>query len=297
MTEEKARLSLCAWAQDQIGYREGSNNKNKFAENPALAQMYGWMPQNQPWCDVFVDAGFIECFGLANACAMTYQPPGAGSALCRQSAQYYREHGAFVSSPKIGDQAFFYASGDINHTGIVIRVSGGSVVTVEGNSSDMVAERVYQMGDSRIAGYGRPNWAAAADEELDSAETADHIADDGNMADQTGTETEAFYTLRLPVLRRGSKCDAVTAAQIVLLGLGIGVGPDGADGKYGTNTEAGVKKFQAGCGLSADGIIGAQTGAELYGGEVPLAGKEEDSQTETEPRTGGFWGIFRRRKK
>jgi hypothetical protein len=56
---------------------------------------------------------------------------------------------------------FFFASGDINHTGIVVRVVGGSIVTVEGNSSDQVAERCYSTGDSKIAGYGRPNWSFA----------------------------------------------------------------------------------------------------------------------------------------
>lgn len=76
MSAEEAKCKLCAWAISQVGYSEGPNNWQKYAENADLQAMYGWKPQNQPWCDVFVDSGFISCFGLENACKMTYQPMG-----------------------------------------------------------------------------------------------------------------------------------------------------------------------------------------------------------------------------
>ena len=141
MTIQEAKNKLVNWCLEQVGYTEGANNWNKYA--PKWTAAGGWNAQNQPWCDLFTDVAFIECFGVAAACAMTYQPMGAGSALCKQSAQSYKGNGAFYQRPEVGDQVFFYASGDINHTGIVIRVVGGSIVTVEGNSSDQVAERCY----------------------------------------------------------------------------------------------------------------------------------------------------------
>lgn len=282
MSVEQAKHKLCLWAQEQIGYHEGSGNHNKYADNHDLQKMYGWHPQNQPWCDVFVDVGFIECFGLNAACAMTYQPIGAGSALCKQSAQYYKDNGAFFKTPELGDQVFFFASGDINHTGIVVRVYGGSVVCVEGNSSDQVAERVYSIGDSsRIAGYGRPDWSVVCD---------DHIADTGNMADNSVStpSKQRFYELRLPYLQNGDNGKTVEAVQFQLMGQCYNVGPDGADGDFGGNTEEAVKEFQLNVHLTPDGVVGPYTAAKLFGGEVVTA-KEADEPTVNEPKASSFW--------
>ena len=249
MTVEAAKNKLCAWAISQIGYHEGPDNQTKYAENVDLQRMYGWKPQNQPWCDVFVDDGFIACFGVEAAAAMTYQPMGAGSALCSQSAEYYQERGAWIprgKTPEIGDQAFFYASGDINHTGIVVRVDGSSVHTVEGNSSDMVAERVYSVSDSKIAGYGRPDWSVA--QNIVSI-AADHIADDGKK------DERRFYELRLPYLCRGSVGAPVTAVQFQLMGQGY-------------NGLVHMNSTWINVGIAPDGIVGPATGAKLFGGEV-----------------------------
>lgn len=275
MTVNEAKAKLCTWALSQVGYYEGANNWNKYAENPDLQQMYGWEPQNQPWCDTFVDDGFVECFGLANACAMTYQPIGAGSALCRQSAQYYKDAGAWTMRPEIGDQVFFYASGDINHTGIVVSVDGGSVHTVEGNTSDMVAERVYSVSDSKIAGYGRPDWSAVAD--MKDEQTQEAPAQDA----------QRYYELRLPYLSKGSHGEAVRAVQFQLAAQGYYIGPDGADGDYGGNTEYAAKEFQRNVGLSADGTVGPDTGARLFGATVGEAPKVEKKEAEVKPDT--FW--------
>lgn len=269
VSAESAKQKLCAWAMSQVGYREGANNLQKYAESADLQAMYGWKPQNQPWCDVFVDSGFIDCFGLANACAMTYQPLGAGSALCRQSAQYYKTAGAWATSPEIGDQIFFYSSGDINHTGIVISVDSGSVHTVEGNVSDMVAERVYSTSDSKIAGYGRPNWSAVEGKDVQTP-TNEPIAND------TPEKAEPrHYELRLPYLQNGDTGDAVRVVQTLLQARNIYCGPWGADGDFGNGTEKAVKDFQRRHNLTIDGVVGPDTGAALFGGEVFTIKQEE----------------------
>ena len=269
MTAEEAKRKLCLWAESQLGYHEGDGNSNKYAETPGLSEMYGWNPQNQPWCDVFVDSGFISCFGLVAACAMTYQPMGGGSALCKQSAQYYKDNGAFYQRPEVGDQVFFYASGDINHTGIVVSVVGGSVVTVEGNSSDQVAERCYSTGDSKIAGYGRPNWSAVEGKDLPTPV---------NEPTVNGTTEKAepkHYELRLPYLQNGDTGDAVWVVQTLLQARNIYCGPWGADGDFGNGTEKAVKDFQRRHNLTIDGVVGPDTGAALFGGEVFTIKQEE----------------------
>lgn len=262
MTAEDAKRKLCLWAEEQIGYHEGDGNSNKYAETPGLAEMYGWNPQGQPWCDVFVDSGFITCFGVDTACAMTYQPMGGGSALCKQSAQYYKDNGAFYQRPEVGDQVFFFASGDINHTGIVIRVAGGSVVTVEGNSSDQVAERCYSVGDSKIAGYGRPNWSAVEGEALPTP-AVEPVADDAHEKAE-----QKHYELRFPYLQRGDTGDAVWVVQTLLQARNIYCGPWGADGDFGGGTEKAVQDFQRRYNLAVDGVVGPETGASLFVGKI-----------------------------
>lgn len=63
----------------------------------------------------------------------------------------------------------------------------------------------------------------------------------------------------LPLLRRGSRGDAVRAAQYLLLCRGLALQKYGADGDYGQETEDAVKEFQRLKGLEADGECGALT--------------------------------------
>lgn len=62
-----------------------------------------------------------------------------------------------------GDLVFFdwNRDGKPQHVGVVLAVdqSSGTIYTIEGNSSGKVALRMYQVGDSRILGYGVLNWA------------------------------------------------------------------------------------------------------------------------------------------
>ena len=64
-------------------------------------------------------------------------------------------------------------------------------------------------------------------------------------------------------LQRGDKGEAVKDVQNKLIVLGYSCGPDGADGDYGTNTIAAVKRFQADVGITVDGLAGEITRAKL----------------------------------
>lgn len=70
-----------------------------------------------------------------------------------------------------------------------------------------------------------------------------------------------------PTLRRGDSGKWVTLAQTELINKGYSCGSTGADGKFGKNTEAAVKRFQLDHGLTADGIIGEKTWSALDGAE------------------------------
>ena len=253
MTRNEAIEKLLDWCRGEIGYHEGGNNYTKYASDPDLAKLYGWVAQNQPWCDIFVDEAFIQCFGLTEASEMTYQPIGQGSAACANSMSFYRANGALYSSPEPGDQIFFYSGGNIGHTGIVESVEGGKVVTIEGNTSDMVARRSYGIGSSVIAGYGRPRWECATGEYTPSPAPAPTPSPSPSGSGSYGDG----------ILRRGSKGIEVRKLQENLINLGYGVGPDGADGDFGRNTYYAVKEFQKDHGLEVDGEVGPLTFAAI----------------------------------
>lgn len=248
MTLAEAKEKLLNVARAEIGYHESGNNYIKYAEGNWDNQFYGWELQNQPWCDVFVDWCFCQAFGTQKGAEMTYQRIGSGSAACSVSASYYQAAGAYSHTPSVGDQIFFYASGGINHTGIVESVDGSQVHTIEGNTSDQVARRTYSLNSSQIAGYGHPKWNIVINDDSDN--------DTPDMPPQTNDLTR--------ILRKGCTGTDVRQAQEMLIAAGYSCGPDGADGNFGNNTYQAVIKFQTDKHLvPVDGEIGPDTWAAL----------------------------------
>ena len=84
---------------------------------------------------------------------------------------------------------------------------------------------------------------------------------DGEAGKKDAEETVKLRPI--PLLRRGSRGDAVRAAQYLLLTRGMTLPKYGADGDYGQETEDAVKEFQRLKGLDADGECGSLTWAAL----------------------------------
>lgn len=255
MTIAEAKAKLVAWCVGQVGYTEGANNYNKYAE--LWTQAGGWNAQNQPWCDIFADIAYISCFGLDLASKLTFQPKGGFSALCSTSANYYKNNGAWFSTPDIGDQVFFNLSGGINHTGIVIGVSGGMITTVEGNSSDAVRRNSYYLGNSYIAGFGRPNWSIFSNSSTPSVSTGENSVVNNTSSSETVApqkQSVCSVTLLLPVIKYGDENMWVKLMQTALIARGFNCGWYGADGEYGQQTKIALYEFQKKnadkCGLS-----------------------------------------------
>lgn len=66
-----------------------------------------------------------------------------------------------------------------------------------------------------------------------------------------------------PTLRKGSSGSYVTLMQTMLIQRGFSCGSCGADGKFGSDTQYALKKFQQAAGLGVDGVCGAKTWAAL----------------------------------
>ena len=243
---------LIAVAEAEIGYLEKKSNKdlddktanagsaNYTKYNRDMKAWAGSAGLHDQWCQNFVDWCFVTAFGLEQAKKLIYvftnYTPTGSSAFKKRDRYIKRGKG----TPKRGDVIYFYSSakGRIGHVGIVYRVSGSKVYTIEGNTSGAsslvtngggVRKKSYSMSSSYIDGYG----------------SVDYSAVDGKTDDE---------------LRRGDTGDAVTALQKALLIWDANCLPDyGADGDFGEETEKAVKAFQKSAGLTATGVYDAAT--------------------------------------
>lgn len=266
MTQTEAINHVLNIAKSEVGYREkasntqlddkfgaaGSGNWTKYARDlDALGNFYNGAKNGYAWCDVFIDWLFVKAFGEELGRQMICQPLQSAGAGCLYSAQYYKNDGRWVTSPQAGDQIFFsYAAGEYSHTGIVESVSGGKIVTIEGNSSDQVARRSYSIGNAGIVGYGRPKWELVSNK--DAVEPDDIVS---NVQDIVSNTQQ--------ILRKGSIGDGVYAMQEKLQRLGYDLGSWGVDGDFGNATYKAVLQFQKDHGLLEDGEAGPQTLAAI----------------------------------
>lgn len=115
------------------------------------------------WCTSFYADCIYEAAdhdSVAAQAALCYTGPyGAG---CKFAVNYYDAAGRFwprmKADPKPGDQIFFGTADNIRHTGMVVEVGSGKIVTVEGNSNLRVRKLTYASNDPNIYGYGRPKY-------------------------------------------------------------------------------------------------------------------------------------------
>lgn len=186
---------LLALAAAEVGYLEkksnadldhktanaGSANYTKYARDlDATKGFYNGRKQGSSWCDVFVDWLFVMAFGVELALKLLCQTMGGCGAGVKYSAQYFMAKGQFYTSdPHPGDQMFFVRrdkAGEITgwlHTGIVEKVVGNYVYTIEGNTSGAsgvvsngggVCRKKYKLNSASIGGYGRPDWSLVKEE-------------------------------------------------------------------------------------------------------------------------------------
>jgi len=275
MTKDAAIQKILTIARNEIGYHEknangnlddptanpGSGNYTKYARDLDRTNWYNGAKQGFPYCDVWYDWLFYKGFGDLGR-QMICQPINSAGAGCLFSAQYYKQAGRWFTTPEVGDQIFFtYSPGEYSHTGIVERIDGNVVTTIEGNTSDQVARRQYQIGSSNIAGYGRPKW--------ELAEGTSDSGSGGSIPVDSGSQLSRM-------LRKGMRGDDVKDMQEKLLKLGYDLGPDGADGDFGAMTELAVRKFQMDNSLEVDGIVGPESYKKLS--ELAKEGKPTENQ-------------------
>lgn len=183
---------LLAAARAETGYLEKASNTNldsktgnagdknwtKYARDLDKLGFYHAGKNGYAWCAVFCDWCMVQAFGLEMALKMTGQKLGGYGAGCTDSVRYYRAMGRFYKyEPKPGDQIFFTQNNgqSFYHTGLVEKVEGGKVFTIEGNTSSAagvvenggaVAAKSYSLTYNRIGGYGRPNYSLIQEDDI-----------------------------------------------------------------------------------------------------------------------------------
>ena len=138
-------------AHSQIGYVETGDNNTKYGA------WYGL--NNAAWCAMFVSwcayhAGIPLDNGINEGIMPRYASVSVGM-------EWFIEHNCFHYkedyTPVAGDIIIFKSAG-ASHTGIVVTCANGRVYTIEGNTSDMVKDRSYELSYEKITGYGHPNY-------------------------------------------------------------------------------------------------------------------------------------------
>ena len=221
-------------AAGELGVKESPANSNR--------QKYGkeYGVNGTAWCCHFV----WWVFKQGGAAALFYG--GEKTAYCPTLMQYYKGKGQLVKKDfRSGDIIFFdiNGNGQPDHVGIVERVVGDKIYTIEGNTSvgndtngGQVMRRIRT--GKAILCAARPKY----DEGKESCE------------------------VKLETLKKGSESASVKALQTLLIGYGYDCGKHGADGDFGADTERAVCDYQKKEKLTVDGEVGRNTWTKLLGG-------------------------------
>lgn len=133
----------------------------------------------------------------------------------------------------------------LDHVGIVLGVDGNTVtyINANGNDHEHVTIQTIDKNAASIAYWMRP---------LNKSESNSDASED------------KIVVIELRQIKRGMSGKDVEAMQAILIAKGYSCGTYGSDGDFGENTEKAVRNFQTDRKISADGIVGEKTWAELF---------------------------------
>nr|WP_276206341.1 CHAP domain-containing protein [Thermoactinospora rubra] len=138
-------------ARPELGYREKGGQHTKFGEWYA-DRLSDPQYRDAPWCDMFI-AWAADKAGVAEYVGQFAWTPS--------HAAWFIKHGAWSDKPEPGALVFFDWSGGksykgVDHVGIVEKVEGGKIRTIEANVDRVWLRRKLRDTD-KVVGYGLPS--------------------------------------------------------------------------------------------------------------------------------------------
>ncbi len=137
-------------ARSYLGYKESDGSYKLFTDG-----------RTEAWCADFVthvveetceETGKPKPSGFGSSSVSGLRDWGIQNGCYLQTDNKSNKGDVIAQNVKPGDVVIF--KNGISHTGIVESVnSDGSFTTIEGNTSDKVAERHYAANDSRVSGF------------------------------------------------------------------------------------------------------------------------------------------------
>lgn len=127
-------------ASKEVGYKEGSGNRTKYGEYTG-ANGAAWCHSFVSWCakEAEIGTSIVPKTASVSTGMAWYQKKGR-----------FKKKGDYT--PKRNDIVYFKT--DRSHAGIVEKVVGNILHTIEGNSSNAVKRRTYSLSEKTITGYG-----------------------------------------------------------------------------------------------------------------------------------------------
>ena len=279
-------------AKSQVGVKETGVNNVKYntwyygheVNGAAGTSQYAWCVTFECWC--------ANQIGILN----TLVPRCNNVGILRD---WYSNRGLYylkgTYTPKKGDIVIFR---NASHTGIVEKLVGNTLYTIEGNSKDKVSNNSYAMTNSYVQGFCEVKFNDSSNSGGGSSSGGNliktiqttlnsrygtNLATDGVYGTKTkkafvrGLQKElnkqfnahlavdgvfgANTKAKCPTLKTGTRGNITWLVQAKLICLGYSLGLDSI---YGTQTKNVITKFQKSHGLVADGICGKNTFEKLF---------------------------------
>jgi CHAP domain-containing protein len=138
-------------AKSELGYKEKSDGYTKYGDWYGKHVDKSPSYKTAPWCDMFL-AWAADKAGVQDWAGEFASTP--------QHASWFKKHHAWGHKPEPGAIAFFSFSGgksigDIEHVGIVDKVHGDKLSTIEANHYDQLLSAERDV--SQVVGYGYPS--------------------------------------------------------------------------------------------------------------------------------------------
>ncbi|MGP3957064.1 CHAP domain-containing protein [Nonomuraea sp. 3N208] len=172
--------------ESQLGYAEKASGYTKFGEWYGKNVEFDADYSGAPWCEMYLSWA---------AHKLGYEEWVGQFAWTVAHAKWFKEQGAWGKKPKPGAFVYYDWSGsndvdNIDHVGIVTRVEGDTIFTIEGNIDGGVAKR-KERDTGKVVGYGYPEQIKArldGDAAREAAEAKKKAEEQASVPPGPGTD-------------------------------------------------------------------------------------------------------------